>query len=102
MVDIKLVRTYTKGQGEAAKKMVCINNEIHLSQKQLDGLGYSVPHALIGGKIEAEYYAEGEKLLNGDKCTKADTIVKDFQIEDNEKLNNMRLMAAAGLKVSLT
>ncbi len=94
---IKTVRTFIKGEDKA---MVCINNTIYLSQKQVSAIGYKNPKALIGSSISVEYYKVGEELVNGAKCTKADTIIKDFSVEDTAEDIKFAKMANAGVTMS--
>lgn len=96
---ITSVRTYTKGEGESAKQLVCINNNIHISQKQLNGLGYKNPKALIGSEISVVFYKEGEEMFNKQKCSKADTIVKSFEITDSAEDLRYAKLANAGVIV---
>lgn len=97
-VVVTSVRTY---MSKSEKAMVCINGSIHVSQKQLDGLGYRHAVALQGETINVEFYAEGENMINGQQCTKADTILKSFSVSISE--NDLKLAKAAnfGLIVKL-
>lgn len=92
---IKKVRAYMKGD----RAMVCINDTIHLSLKQLTALGYTNPQALIGNEITVVFYALDEEMVNKAKCTKADTIVKSFEIEATSDDIKMQKAVNAGFKV---
>lgn len=92
---IKKVRSYMKDD----RTMVCINDTIHLSLKQIAALGYSNIQALIGNEITVVYYALDEEMVNKAKCTKADTIVKSFEIEASADDIKMQKAVNAGFKV---
>lgn len=81
------------------RAMVCINDTIHLSLKQIEALGYSNPQALLGNEITVVYYAVGDKMVNEKDCTKADTIVKSFEIEASAEDIKMLKAVNAGFKV---
>ena len=71
---------------------------IFLTSKQIEaatGLtrNFSV---LKGADINVKYYNVGDKLANGSECTKADTLVKEFDIELSEGLSNIASAAAFG------
>lgn len=51
---------------------------------------------LKGSDINVEYYAEGAELANGAKCTKANTIVKEFDIELSETTSKIAMASAFG------
>lgn len=93
---VKKVRSYTKGEDKA---MVCINDEIHVSLKQVQALGYQTPQSLLGNKITVEYYKTGDKLLNDKECTKDNTIIKSFEVEASSKDIDMAKAANAGFKI---
>lgn len=97
-VIVTSVRSYI---GKNDKPMVCINGSIHVSQKQLDGLGYRQAIALQGETINVEYYAAGDTMLNGAQCTKADTIVKSFNVSISEADLKLAKAANFGLIVKL-
>ena len=61
--------------------MVCLNDKIYLSQKQLTGVGFRNPHATKGCNIDVTFYKKGDKMFNDVECTSDETIVKDFSLE---------------------
>lgn len=92
---VKKVRSYMRNE----KPMVCINDTIHVSLKQVTALGYSNPQALIGNEVTVEYYKTGDELLNGAKCTKDNQIVKSFEVEASAEDIKMSKAVNAGFKV---
>ena len=86
---VKKVRSYLK----VDKAMVCINDTIHVSLKQVQALGYDNPQALLGNEITVVYYAIDEEMINKAKCTKDNTIVKSFEVEASAE--DIRLIKAA-------
>ena len=82
-IVVSKTRTYVRPATEksAERSMVCINDTVHVSLKQLGSLGYTNAQALIGNKVNVDFYAKDEEMFNGAKCTKDDTIVKSFEVE---------------------
>lgn len=102
-VEIKGIREYSRTKKDGTiKEMVCINDTIHLSKEQLKACGYSNPRAIIGNKMNVTFYQENELLIDKvTKCTKADTIVKSFDIEQSVLDIQFAKLANAGLSVKL-
>ena len=51
---------------------------------------------LIGGKLNADFYAEGEKLFNEAACTKDGTIIRSYDIELPSAAQEMVTAVKAG------
>jgi hypothetical protein len=99
-VKINNIRTFAKDQAKPELLTVVINNEIYLSAKQLANAGYKNPKAAIGCQLSVEYYAVGDLLLDKiSKCTKDNTLIKSFTIEDGEDDIRLAKMANAGVMV---
>lgn len=90
-VSVKEDRTLVIFQLEGAEK------PIFLTGKQVTaGTGLlSNFHVLRGSTLEVEFYKKDEEMLNG-KCTKDETIIKEFTFELTEKLSNIAGAAAFG------
>lgn len=57
-------------------------------------------HLLKGGTLDVTYYKVDEVMGgSGGKCTKDDTIVKEFSLECPEKLAMMLMGATAGMSM---
>ena len=71
---------------------------IFLTAKQIEAAtGLSRNFSVLkGSDINVEYYAEGDELANGTKCTKANTLVKEYDIELAASVNNIATAAAFG------
>lgn len=104
MEAILEVRTMVRGEktsvlfGTASRK-IDDKNAIFLSEKQVQratGLNSNYD-VLKGSKIDVTFYKEGEELINGEKATKADSIVKSFVIEKSDKLVEMASAAGFGM-----
>ena len=109
-IEVKTVRSYTRTTKSGVEKsMVCVNDTIHISTAQLASAGYTNARAIIGNTMEVEFYAVGEDLLNKDaatglpmKCTKADSILKSFTIQESALDLQFAKMANAGLSIRLS
>lgn len=99
--EIKSVRTFDKGTEDAPKVIVCINQNIFISAKQLAMQGYKNAKALIGANIDVEFYKKGEELINGVKCSDDNKIVKQFTIEHSESALKYAGLANEGVIVKL-
>ncbi len=51
---------------------------------------------LKGADISVEFFKKGDTLLNGKECTEDDVIVKDFELELSDRLNNIAAAASFG------
>lgn len=73
-------------------------NPIFLTAKQVEAAtGLSRNFSVLkGSDINVEFYKENDELVGGGKCTKADTLVKEFDIELAASVNNIATAAAFG------
>lgn len=51
---------------------------------------------LKGSKLDVTFYAEGDELVGGGKCTKDNTIVKEFEFELSDRMSNIAAAASFG------
>lgn len=73
-------------------------NPVFLTDKQVfaaTGLrnNFSI---LKGSSLDIIYYKTGDKLANGQECTKDDTLVKEYSFDLAEKTANIAAAAAFG------
>lgn len=73
-------------------------NPIFLTSKQVEAAtGLSRNFSVLkGSDINVEFYKKGDKLNNGAECTTDDTIVKEYDIELAQGINNIATAAAFG------
>lgn len=71
---------------------------IFLTSKQVEAAtGLSRNFSVLkGSDINFAFYKEGDELIGGGKCTKSDTIIKEFDIELAESVNKIATAAAFG------
>ena len=101
--NITNVRTFVKEDGTtmAVIRIEGSDDPIFLSAKQImsaSGLknNFSV---LRGSKIAVTYYKVDEELVGGAKCTKDNTIVKEFEIELSDSIQKIAQAAAFGVSM---
>ena len=71
---------------------------IFLTAKQVEAAtGLSRNFSVLkGSDINVTYYKVDEELRNGEKCTKENTIIKEFDIELTDRLSNIATASAFG------
>ena len=69
---------------KAGRPMILISTpekDIWVTVKQWQAKGASaILDSYVGGTIEADFYNVGDTMLNGEKCTTANTILNDFSV----------------------
>lgn len=99
MSKIKSVRTSVKED----KVLAVISIEgretpIFLTSKQISAAtGISKNFSVLkGSDIEVSFYKIDDELSNGQKCTKDDTIIKEYSIELHQDLAKIAMAASLG------
>ena len=99
MAKITSVRTSVKTDKTLAIiRIEGQDNPVFLTDKQVKAAtGLSKNFSVLrGSDLEVEYYAVDEELASGQKCTKANTIVKEFSIELAPDMAKIASAAAFG------
>ncbi len=84
-MNILAIKHATSKAGKPFILVTTASKDIWLTPKQFTSKGASAAlDSYVGGNIEADYYKEGELLLDGiTKCSKDDILLKDFYISAN-------------------
>jgi hypothetical protein len=79
-MNILAIKHVNSKEGKPFILVTTASKDIWLTPKQWQSKGaMSSLDSYVGGDIETNYYKEGEVLLDGvSKCTKDDTLLKDF------------------------
>ena len=101
---ITKVRTLSKVTPEGEQRITILfergnSATVFLSSKQAHAAtGFSNNfEVLIGSKLSATFYVEGEELINGKACTKDNTIIKEFEFQFSDRVMNFKTASAAGM-----
>lgn len=93
------VRVYQRPRPDGTQRtMVCINDTVHVSTKQTEGLGFHNPQSIVGNELNVEFYKKDEKMFNGQACTDDNKIVKTIEIKLGEFDQKMAKAHNAGFR----
>ncbi len=104
-MNILAIKHVTSKVGRPLILVTTAAKDFWLTPKQWNSKGASAAlDSYVGGNIDVDYYKEGDTLINGtDKCTKDETLVKDFYVSANSAVlaNAFALESSAKMQKSM-
>lgn len=100
-MKILAIKSITTKAGRPMILVQTAEKDMFITVKQWQSKGCSsILDSYVGGDIEADYYQEGDKMINDTVCTKNDTVLRDFSVSVNPVVSARALAAESELRMS--